>query len=100
MLGVFWLFHLLVQDPSTSWNSCGSFLMFMSLAGIVLCPASIALLARWLPSRTYFRLLWSSTTMRMGYCVSAVFSLSDSMPPLVFLIIIFSMLLVGMLYVG
>ena len=74
--------------------------MFMSLAGIVLCPASIALLARWLPSRTYFRLLLSSTTMRIGYFVSAVFNLFVSMPPLVFLIIIFSILLVGILCVG
>ena len=74
--------------------------MFMSLAGIVFCPASIALLARWLPSRTYFRLLLSSTTMRIGYFVSAVFNLFVSMPPLVFLIIIFSILLVGILCVG
>ena len=74
--------------------------MFTSLAGIVFKPASIALLARWLPSRTYFKLLLSSVTMMIGYFVSAAFNLFVSMPPLVFLIIIFSIWLIGMLCVG
>ncbi len=86
--------------PRTSWNSCGNFFMFINLAGIDCCPESIALLARWFPSRTYLKLLLSSITMMIGYVVSAWLSLCVSIPPVFFLIIMFSIFWMGILYTG